>query len=103
MKRKLENFYLTNHAMKRTQQRGIKANIIELILLFADKISYTFDGSYSFFISKKHLSYLVEQKVISPIEAENAAGVVIIEGSGSIVTAFRKTRRHYKKNSTYRR
>ena len=103
MRRKLENYYLTDHAIKRTQQRGIKAEIIELILLFADKISYTRDGSYSFFISKKHLSYLVEQKTISPIDAENATGVVVIDGGSSIVTAFKKTRRHFKKKNNSRR
>ena len=94
---------MTKHANNRVQQRGIKHKIIELILEFADKINHSSNGSHSYIISRKHLNHLVACRAISSQEAERARGVVVIEGSGVVVTTFHKKQRHFTKKLKARR
>ena len=80
----------SNHATKRCQQRGIKADIVELILNEADLIKLCKGGVNSLLISRRRLRHLVQKGVCDPGLAEKAKGVVLIDSGGIIITAFHK-------------
>ena len=85
----------TTHAATRCQQRGVKNEIVNLILSEADLIKNCKNGATSMLISTKRLQKLVKQKICEPCLAEKANGVIIIDSGGSIITVFHKKQRFY--------
>ena len=83
----------STHAVTRCQQRGIKSQIIELVLKEADLIKACKRGASSMLISKRRLRHLVRNGACSPSLAEKAKGVVLIDSGETIITAFHK-RKH---------
>ena len=57
---------LSKHAVKRTQQRGIKPQIIDLITSEADRELPANDNCFSISISRKKLFYLKKLGKINP-------------------------------------
>ncbi len=85
---------LSKHAVKRTQQRGIKPQIIDLITSEADRELPTNDNCFSISISRKKLFYLKKLGKINSSIINEADGVILIENNdGTILTAFHKTKR----------
>ena len=98
MHKTYSNIQLSNHAVKRTQQRGIKQNIIGLITSEADKEFHANDNCLSISISRKKLFYLKRLGKINPAQIREAEGVNLIVGNdGTIITAFHKTKRYRQK------
>ena len=93
---KMKNYYLTNHARERIQQRGINLNVLETVIDQADKFHYTKKGGQSFFVSNKKIKKLLSKKFIEPDLAEKLRKVVIVENGGVILTAFYQTKKFYK-------
>ena len=85
----IDNYSLNTHAVKRTQQRGIKSNTIGMILDFADKVNYS-NGANFYEVSKKQIKLLVKNKSITPNEAKELSNKIIIERDGVISTAMHR-------------
>ena len=91
------DFSITQHAMARCQQRGIPKKYLELIYKEADREFPTNDNALSITISKNRLKYLVNQRKISPKEAEKIFNVVLIEADGTLITVFHSSRKWKRK------
>ena len=85
---------LSKHAVKRTQQRGIKPQIVDLITSEADIEFPANDNCFSISISRKKLFYLKKLGKINSAIIDEADGVTLIEDNeGTIITAFHKQKR----------
>ena len=83
---------MSDHAVKRIRQRGIKNSFVEFVLDEADALEYV-GGAYRSFISKKKLKRLVSDKALSPGEASRIKNVVVVERDDTILTVYHKTRK----------
>ena len=81
---------VSTHALMRLQQRGIKGDIVDLVLKEADLVKNCKGGAYSMLISKRKLRHLVKNGRCSPSLAERADGIVLIDCGATIITAFHK-------------
>ncbi len=88
----IENIF-SNHALKRTQQRGIRPWIVDFILDYADKFKHANQSCISQFVSQRKLKKLVEEKVITPARAALIEGVVVTERDNTVITVFHKRMR----------
>lgn len=84
---------LTAHAQARLQQRGIKKEIIDFILMEADQDKPAGRGCRSIFVSKRKLEKLVKNNELLPKFASRVNGVVIVEAEEEIVTIYHKNKR----------
>ena len=80
----------SNHAIKRSQQRGIRPWVINFILEYSDKYKYANESCISQFISKRQVKKLIQENVLSPAKAALIDGVVVIAKDDTIVTVFHK-------------
>ena len=80
----------SNHAIKRSQQRGIRPWVINFILEYSDKYKHANKSCISQFISKRQLKKLIQENVLSPAKASLIDGVVVIAKDDTIVTVFHK-------------
>lgn len=89
------NFQLnmTDHANTRLQQRGIKPEVVDLILKEADKFKSCRDGATSVFVSRKKLQMLTNKKACTPQLAEKAIGVVLVHSDDAVITVFHQKNR----------
>ena len=85
----IENNF-SNHAIKRSQQRGIRLWVINFILEYSDKYKYANKSCISQFISKRQVKKLIQENVLSPAKAALIDGVVVIAKDDTIVTVFHK-------------
>ena len=85
----IENNF-SNHAIKRSQQRGIRPWVINFILEYSDKYKYANESCISQFISKRQVKKLIQENVLSPAKAALIDGVVVIAKDDTIVTVFHK-------------
>ena len=83
---------MSDHAARRTRQRGIKKNFVEFVLDEADAYEYV-GGAYRSFISKKKLKRLITDEVLTPSEAGRVQNVVIVERDDTILTVYHKTKK----------
>lgn len=83
----------TSHAQARVQQRGIKKEVIDFILMEADQDKPAGRGCRSLFVSKRKLAKLVKNNELMPKFASRVSGVVIVEAEDEIVTIYHKSRR----------
>lgn len=83
---------MSDHAARRTRQRGIKKNFLEFVLDEADAYEYV-RGAYRSFISKKKLKRLINDEVLTPGEAGRVQNVVIVERDDTILTVYHKTKK----------
>ena len=63
MKAILENNF-SNHAIRRTQQRGIRPWAVNFIMAYADKYKYANQNCISQFVSHRKIRKLIKEKVI---------------------------------------
>ena len=80
----------SNHAIKRSQQRGIRPWVINFILEYSDKYKYANESCISQFISKRQVKKLIQENVLSPAKAALIDGVVVLAKDDTIVTVFHK-------------
>ena len=85
----IENNF-SNHAIKRSQQRGIRPWVVNFILEYSDKYKYANESCISQFISKRQVKKLIQENVLSPAKAALIDGVVVIAKDDTIVTVFHK-------------
>ena len=85
----IEN-YFSNHAIKRSQQRGIRPWVVNFILEYSDKYKHANESCISQFISKRKVKKLIQENVLSPAKAALIDGVVVIAKDDTIVTVFHK-------------
>ena len=85
----IENNF-SNHAIKRSQQRGIRPWVVNFILEYSDKYKHANESCISQFISKRKVKKLVQENVLSPAKAALIDGVVVIAKDDTIVTVFHK-------------
>ena len=84
----IDNHYLINHAMERSQQRGIKRETIEIILKFGDE-NYS-NGTNFLSINKRKIKKLIKDKQISPSQEKDISDIIILESNGIIKTTMHK-------------
>lgn len=84
---------LSIHAEKRSQQRGIRHWVVEFILNHADKVKHAGGNCLSQFVSEKKLKQLINEKILTPSEAEKVKGVVVIHFDDMVKTVFHKRMR----------
>ena len=85
----------TDHAQKRMQQRGIKKQTIETILLHGDKSEHRGGNISSIFLSRKGGKRLIDNRGFSPALVERALNIIVLTGGRGIVTVYpRKHRSH---------
>ena len=85
----IENNF-SNHAIKRSQQRGIRPWAVNFILEYSDKYKHANESCISQFISKRKVKKLIQENVLSPAKAALIDGVVVIAKDDTIVTVFHK-------------
>ena len=85
----IENNF-SNHAIKRSQQRGIRPWVVNFILEYSDKYKHANESCISQFISKRKVKKLIQENVLSPAKAALIDGVVVIARDDTIVTVFHK-------------
>ena len=85
----IENNF-SNHAIKRSQQRGIRPWVVSFILEYSDKYKHANESCISQFISKRKVKKLIQENVLSPAKAALIDGVVVIAKDDTIVTVFHK-------------
>ena len=85
----IENNF-SNHAIKRSQQRGIRPWVVNFILEYSDKYKHANESCISQFISKRKVKRLIQENVLSPAKAALIDGVVVIAKDDTIVTVFHK-------------
>ena len=85
----IENNF-SNHAIKRSQQRGIRPWVVNFILEYSDKHKHANESCISQFISKRKVKKLIQENVLSPAKAALIDGVVVIAKDDTIVTVFHK-------------
>ena len=85
----IENNF-SNHAIKRSQQRGIRPWVVNFILEYSDKYKHANESCISQFISKRKVKKLIQENVLSPARAALIDGVVVIAKDDTIVTVFHK-------------
>ena len=85
----IENNF-SNHAIKRSQQRGIRPWVVNFILEYSDKYKHTNESCISQFISKRKVKKLIQENVLSLAKAALIDGVVVIAKDDTIVTVFHK-------------
>ena len=85
----IENNF-SNHAIKRSQQRGIRPWVVNFILEYSDKYKHANESCISQFISKRKVKKLIQENVLSPAKAALIDGVVVIAKDDTIVTVFHK-------------
>ena len=83
---------MSDHAARRTRQRGIKKNFVEFVLDEADAYEYV-GGAYRSFISKKKLKRLITDEVLTPSEAGRVQNIVVVERDDTILTVYNKTKK----------
>jgi len=76
------------HAQKRMQQRGIKKETVEAILLHGDRRRYVGGGTSSIFISRKRVGQLSRSGVLKKSLIERAANIIVLTAEEMIVTAM---------------
>ena len=85
---------LSLHANTRSQQRGIKKEIMDIVLTEGDLYKNCGQGCVSIQISQKKLRRLVKCKVLAAKTAERLQRVVLIDSGPQIITVFKaKTKR----------
>jgi hypothetical protein len=87
------NYEMTSHAHIRLQQRGIKPEIVNLVLNEADKFLPCKGGATSVFVSRKKIKSLENKRVYSPQLIAKALGIVLVQSDDAVITAFHKKRR----------
>ena len=85
----IENNF-SNHAIKRSQQRGIRPWVVNFIAEYSDKYKHANESCISQFISKRKVKKLIQENVLSPAKAALIDGVVVIAKDDTIVTVFHK-------------
>lgn len=78
----------TAHAQKRMQQRGIKKETIEAVLLHGDKRRHLGGDTLSIFISKKRSNHLSQSGILKTSIIEKAANIIVLTAEEMIVTAM---------------
>ena len=78
---------MTKHALNRSQQRGIKLQMIDFVINHADKFRLLKEGGESYFISNKKLRSLISEFRLKPSDFEKLANLVVVEFR--ILTVFR--------------
>ena len=80
--------YLSDHALMRSQQRGIKPEAIKFIMQEADRSAHTRCGRVAKFITKKRISSFLRSKILKPSFAESLKDVVIIASGNQVLTVY---------------
>ena len=78
----------SNHARRRLQQRGIKKETVEFILLHGDRREYVGDDTASIYLSKRKIRQLFEARDTTLSIIERAAKVIVLTSEEIIVTAM---------------
>ncbi len=73
----LSGLVLTDHAVRRTQQRGIKAETLKFVIQNSDLLLHAGEGTLSMRISNRQIVKLGEEG-IKPSMLERAKNIVII-------------------------
>lgn len=85
---------LTKHAIKRLQQRGIPANIVDLLLNFG-KIDSGHKGADVYFFDKagkQCAKHNLHQAGVKQVD-HHLNSYLVVSGDGSVITAGHRTKR----------
>ena len=105
------NNSMSNHGLKRNQQRGVKKQYMNLLISFADREIPVRNGCISLSVSKTRLKSLVNEGRLDAQMAEKMKNLVVVaandDAEPKIVTVLHaepdKRGRHYRKNVKFRR
>jgi hypothetical protein len=78
----------SDHARRRMQQRGIKKETVEFILVHGDMREYVGCDTASIYLSKRKIKQLSENKHGTPSIIEKASKVIVLTSEEMIVTAM---------------
>ena len=81
---------MSDHAARRTRQRGIKKNFVEFVLDEAD--AYEYVEAHTEALSAKELKRLITDEVLTPSEAGRVQNIVVVERDDTILTVYHKTK-----------
>ena len=81
---------LSAHANTRIQQRGIKKEVLNMVLKEGDLHRNCGRGCTSIQVSRKKLQRMVTEGLMFASMAERVNGVVIIDSGDAVVTVFHK-------------
>ena len=84
---------LSAHANTRIQQRGIKKEVLDMVLKEGNLHKNCGGGCTSIQVSRKKLQKMVTEGLICACMAERVNGVVIIDSGDAVVTVFHKKTR----------
>ena len=84
---------LSQHAKKRSQQRGVRKWVIPYIIENADKIKHCGKSCISQFISEKKIKTLIKEGSLKAAEGSIIKGVVVVSEGEMIITVFHKQMR----------
>jgi hypothetical protein len=92
-------WHMTNHAVTRCNQRGIRADVVDLVLTHFDRDCYAGGGAAAVSISKPRLAELQTDGVPAAVLGRAAHTILIVGEDGAIVTAINRptwfSRFHY--------
>jgi hypothetical protein len=77
------------HATMRAQQRGIRGSEINLVFEFADIEIPVGSSCLRLSISKRELTNLINEVILTPAEAEKCQQLFIITDGHSVITTYR--------------
>jgi hypothetical protein len=84
---------LTHHVKKRSQQRGIKREAINLVMNESDYQNYTRCGCIARIITRKRANLLVQKSIIKAHLVEAVSDLVVISEGNVVVTAYKNSGR----------
>ena len=82
--------FLTRHAARRSQQRGIKACHRDFVFAHGDREVPVGGGCFRLTISYRGLKLLVQQGLLSPTSADRCARLAVITDGKTILTNYQQ-------------
>ena len=104
------NNILTHHVKKRSQQRGIKREAINLVMNESDYQTRTHSGCVARIITRKRANLLVQKSIIEAHLVDAVSDLVVICEGSCVLTAYKnksritacKKRKHYARSRKHK-
>ena len=84
----IAGYTCSDHAQKRMQQRGIRKESVEAVLMHGDKRSHQGGDAVAIFVSNRVGRQLVRDRVITHALLERLVNLVVLTAEDIIVTTF---------------
>lgn len=88
--RRLREPTFSKHASARTQQRGVKPHIVNIIIVFADRTTHVGSGVKSLVITRRTANWLKSEGKISASDVSLVSNIaVLVSNDNEVVTVQR--------------